>query len=941
MLNFYSLFFFSTLQFPPLQVAFDVLEGSVHAPTGPKARQLLLPGVIPPPTSPLPSRSSTRRSSSSGPTAIHVASSFDEPIELCRLTSSRPQWIKAQLRSPGKGARNHSSSGGCLSTGSSASSVRALPLPARASDKHVGEALFWPDPPCEDAWQCVSRWAETVSNAAQRTLDAAAIEAHRKQRSSSSSSATTTTTTSGSGSGNEQNASELAQVAHMGTVSRDLTLALASLRDLPWLHSIESMDDAGSLSAEELSTVATLLQAWDNFTQLDLHRIDATIGAETSVGRFRNLATASAFLELPDLHLSLTADHKAATATSISLAPTGAAAGAAAGAAGASSVPEPQMGFPLTAIGAVSSSYVAVFNPNAHAVRVQLCGLAHDPKLALSEGPPGMPEVYPSGKGVDASSFSSSGSDRPGFGAVVTKTSVDVAQHPWWNLKLRAVSHGLGSGLETSPAAGNGDNSANAANTKAPQTRAELRAATKAAAEAAVDAAAAAEAATIAATEEAEARALSAAWSSGGRSYAFGRRWGGRILALKSTASGEVASVVCTASDGRACGHLLRGSRRFLQIKDDDGSDDDNDGDGHPAGAKGSQEDAPAHPHAYLPTWTLEPGSEAVDGSQGIHLGESEEEEDPPAPFYLPFDATEAVSVPPQGTVFLGPVLFRPYEHGLHSASVFVRNNATWLHELALDAHSGRGVPVLRTPDGRPHGAGSIVALRFVLNSSHWSSEDGDAFSGGAHYTSDAAASAGGTRGRRDGHSYRRLTANNEWVVDHKNSPSASPLISSASSSSSIHDAWPIPAQHVCRIENHGDLPLEVTELSVGSGQGLQSCSANTRSSTLSTSSATSSPSTSTSGLGGGEAAAWPLFGFSVGGCLALPVVLPPHHAWEIPVAYRTDCTSANELASLRVGTSDGYFDVVLQALTDPQDMRHCEASRLTAQSSLTFRVSR
>jgi hypothetical protein len=246
-------------------------------------------------------------------------------------------------------------------------------------------------------------------------------------------------------------------------------------------------------------------------------------------------------------------------------------------------------------------------------------------------------------------------------------------------------------------------------------------------------------------------------------------------------------------------------------------------------------------------------------------------------------------------------VLFRPPALGAFDAQVLVRNNASWLHPLLLRGAGGQGTLALRTPDGRAHGAGSVVALRFTVNASHWAAAAGQRRAAGTH----GAGSAWGA-----GKSPSSAS-----------SAAASSLPSPADSDEVLRAAgsvWPRPAQHSFRVENHGDMPLEVTELAVGSGQGRQSC-----------------------GAAAAAAAAWPAFGFSVDGCRALPLALPPGHAWEVHVGYRTDCTSTNELASLRVGTSAGSVDLILQALVDPRDMPRCEASRLAAQSSSTFRAAR
>jgi len=111
-----------------------------------------------------------------------VASSFDEPVELCALTSSEPQWIRAELKANGKGKRR--ADGGC--PGGSPGGTVSLPAHSRG-DLPVGEAVFWPDPPCDDAWHCLGRWANVVGDKAQQKLDAAAIATHRNTHGSRSS----------------------------------------------------------------------------------------------------------------------------------------------------------------------------------------------------------------------------------------------------------------------------------------------------------------------------------------------------------------------------------------------------------------------------------------------------------------------------------------------------------------------------------------------------------------------------------------------------------------------------------------------------------------------------------------------------------------------------------------------------------------------------------
>ena len=52
-----------------------------------------------------------------------------------------------------------------------------------------------------------------------------------------------------------------------------------------------------------------------------------------------------------------------------------------------------------------------------------------------------------------------------------------------------------------------------------------------------------------------------------------------------------------------------------------------------------------------------------------------------------------------------------------------------------------------------------------------------------------------------------------------------------------------------------------------------------------------------------------------MGGCHMLPVTLEPMHGFNFPVSYMTDCVSTNELESLRITTSVGYFDAIMQGV--------------------------
>ena len=99
-------------------------------------------------------------------------------------------------------------------------------------------------------------------------------------------------------------------------------------------------------------------------------------------------------------------------------------------------------------------------------------------------------------------------------------------------------------------------------------------------------------------------------------------------------------------------------------------------------------------------------------------------------------------------------------------------------------------------------------------------------------------------------------------------------------------------------VENHGNMPLQIVELQVG------------------------------------ENSCWSSTGFVADGCAALPVTLAPLQAWDIHVSYYSDCMSINELQSMRVVTTVGHFDAILQAISASKDMEYCEQARfLTLQS--------
>ena len=168
----------------------------------------------------------------------------------------------------------------------------------------------------------------------------------------------------------------------------------------------------------------------------------------------------------------------------------------------------------------------------------------------------------------------------------------------------------------------------------------------------------------------------------------------------------------------------------------------------------------------------------------------------------------------------------------MHNATLFLRNNVTRLQRIELRASGGSGNPVMRTPDGALHDVGSIFNLRFHLNMSHWNS------------LKDLSMSERRKRIRTDGQGR----------------------------SSSDH-LWPRPTTQVVRVENHGNMPLQIVELQVG------------------------------------ENSCWSSTGFVADGCAALPVTLAPLQAWDIHVSYYSDCMSINELQSMRVVTTVGHFD--------------------------------
>jgi len=218
-------------------------------------------------------------------------------------------------------------------------------------------------------------------------------------------------------------------------------------------------------------------------------------------------------------------------------------------------------------------------------------------------------------------------------------------------------------------------------------------------------------------------------------------------------------------------------------------------------------------------------------------------------PFHLPRIAQTSVVISPGEVGRLGPILFRPPRGGAYSNTVYIRNNLTLLERVDIKASGGTGVAIARTPDGLQHDIDSIFTLKFSLNASHWASP------------STRSTGATASTHARDG---------------------------------SADFQWPKAAKQVVQLENHGDMPLHITNIRVGE----RSCDATTP-------------------------------GFNLEGCAELPVVLGVRQAWRLKVAYETDCVSTNEVQSLNIMTSAGSFDAILQAVTPPQDMVACEQARL------------
>mmetsp|Transcript_28777 Transcript_28777/g.37158 ORF Transcript_28777/g.37158 Transcript_28777/m.37158 type:complete len:2600 (+) Transcript_28777:19-7818(+) len=635
------------------------------------------------------------------------------------------------------------------------------------------------------------------------------------------------------------------------------------LKDEALMKKMKSDEDVNPITSKEHDDLTSLQEHWETFKTFGLNRIKADIGAITSVGTMPKLLEVFSAFEAPKIHVEKT-------------------------------------GFGVTQVGDVASEYFTVYNHDTKPLALQLTALMDDPAVAFANNKYNRHNYrnnrQEGGGRSSNTNPSSSMSGNQGSGSMnsnddALKKSTHGGSHEsaeWWNMRLKTVNNGIG--------------------TTAAQRMKTWRNNNK---------------------QQHGQGSQSVPHLSSSNSLSSSKQdlnnivSGRHLMNLLSASSGEVVST-CPLIDGMCL----------------PSSNDVNDVPTHPQQTSSRDAKHASRKHGKnitrFATWEIDPTSLPAGQSLFEIAQRAVSTQSIIQPFYLPINATRPIIVPPGEKIYIGPIFFRPPTLGSFQATLYLRNNVSRIQTIDLEGKAGQGKAIVRTKGSIVHHVDEIFTLKFMLNTSFWQpynkshtmnhqrpppSQPNSWFSSLVSNNQDELS----TKLKASKHKNQESYMNDD---DDDSLNENSPINMLKGSLEYFEPPiWPNPAIHIVRIENHGNLPIHITDLIVGSK--VEPISLMIPFGKLFTNEKRINPCV---GLNSG---------FVVHGCEQLGVTLGPLQAWNILVSYYGDCSTINDVDTLHISTSVGNFDIILQAISKKSDMSLCSTYDMRANYSISLLLIR